>query len=78
MVFMVHTTELQHHLIASKIEEIKKELAETGAELPEASVSVGIVHGSEAVDAQTLFEKTDEAMYSAKKSGKHTYRFCGE
>lgn len=78
VVFMVHTTKLQHRLIASKIEEINEELAETGDELPIASVSVGIVHGSEAADVQTLFEKTDEAMYRAKKSGKHTYRFCGE
>lgn len=74
-VFMVHSTEMQHNLITSKIEEINRELAVSEAGMPPISVSVGIMHGSEAADAKTLFEKTDEAMYQAKQRGKHTFAF---
>ena len=75
VVFMVHTSGLQRHLVAQKIDEINKVMAETGDGLPPASVSVGIVHGSEASDAEDLFEKTDAAMYQSKQKGKHTYTF---
>jgi diguanylate cyclase (GGDEF)-like protein len=75
VVFMVHSTEMQHNLITSKIEEINRELAVSEAGMPPISVSVGIMHGSEAADAKTLFEKTDEAMYQAKQRGKHTFAF---
>lgn len=75
VVFMVHSTGLQQHLVAQKINEINKEMAETGDGLPPASVSVGIVHGSKASDVEDLFEKTDAAMYQSKQKGKHTYTF---
>ena len=75
VVFMIHATEMQHDLIIQKIQEISRELGDTGDGLPPASVSVGIVHGAEASDAENLFEKTDAAMYKAKQSGKHTYSF---
>ena len=75
VVFMIHATEIQHDLIIQKIQEISRELGDTGDGLPPASVSVGIVHGAEASDAENLFEKTDAAMYKAKQSGKHTYSF---
>ena len=72
---MVHSTEMQHDLIARKIDEINLELTETRDGLPPITISVGIVHGSEAIDSENLFERTDEAMYKAKQSGKHTYVF---
>jgi len=75
VVFMVHTTEMQHNLIVQKINEINRELGDTGDGLPSASISVGIAHGTDASDPEDLFEKTDEAMYKAKQSGKHTYAF---
>lgn len=75
VVFMVHATEMQHNLIALKIEEINRELARPVEGMPPISVSVGIVHGSEASSTENLFEKTDEAMYQAKRRGKHTYAF---
>lgn len=75
VVFMVHSTEKQNSLIASKIEQINRELTEGGDELPSITISVGIVHGSEATDAENLFEKSDEAMYRSKQNGKHTYTF---
>ncbi len=75
VVFMVHSTDNQQELIASKIEAINKELAATDEGLPPISISVGITHGTEASDAESLFEKTDAAMYHAKQSGKRTYRF---
>jgi diguanylate cyclase (GGDEF)-like protein len=75
VVFMVHSSEMQRDLIASKIEKINKGLGELDDGLPPTSISVGVVHGTEATDAENLFEKTDEAMYRAKQSGKHTYTF---
>ena len=72
---MVHATEKQHDLIAQKIDEINRRLADTEDGLPAASVSVGIVHGTDADSAENLFEKTDAAMYQAKKDGKSTFRF---
>ncbi len=75
IVFMVHSTEMQHDLISHKIEDINAELAETDGDLPPISVSVGIVHGTDATDAENLFEKTDEAMYESKRRGKNTYTF---
>ena len=78
VVFMVHASEMQQDLIVQKIEEINKELEDTGDGLPPASISVGIVHGTDASDSENLFEKTDAAMYKAKQSGKHTYSFYEE
>lgn len=78
VVFMVHATKMQRDLIAIKVDEINNELQNAGDGLPPISVSVGIVHGSEAADAESLFDKTDAAMYQAKKSGKRTFRFNEE
>ena len=75
IVFMVHVGMEQQSLISSKIEQINREMADISDGLPPASVSVGVTHGSEAADAEALFEDTDKAMYQAKKNGKHTYRF---
>ncbi len=75
IVFMVHATEKQHDLIAQKIDAINRRLADTEDGLPAASVSVGIVHGTDADSAENLFEKTDAAMYQAKNDGKSTFRF---
>ena len=75
VVFMVHAAELQRDLIAQKIDDINRELEKSEDGLPAISVSVGIVHGADAANAENLFEKTDEAMYQSKRSGKHTYTF---
>lgn len=75
VVFMVHATEMHHELIVQKIDQINKELSSPNDGLPPMSISVGIVHGTEAADSESLFEKTDEAMYQAKKKGKGTYSF---
>ena len=75
VVFMVHSSEKQHNQVASKIKAINKELNEPEDGLPPVTISVGITHGTEATDAVDLFEKTDAAMYQAKKNGKRTYRF---
>ena len=74
VVFMVHSSEMQHNQVASKIKAINKELNEPEDGLPPVTISVGITHGTEATDAVDLFEKTDAAMYQAKKNGKRTYR----
>lgn len=77
VVFMVHSTEMQRDLISKKIEAINAELLKTDDGLPPISVSVGVVHGTDATDAENLFEKTDEAMYQSKRRGKNTYTFYG-
>lgn len=78
VVFMVHATKMQQDLIVSKVEAINRELENTDDGLPPISVSIGIVHGTEAADAENLFEKTDAAMYRAKRSGKRTFKFNDE
>ena len=75
VIFMLHASEVQEDLIASKIEKINRELEASDDGLPPASISVGIVRGESALDAKNLFEKTDEAMYQAKQKGKRTYTF---
>lgn len=75
IVFMVHTDKRQQNLVAAKVREINRALSETDDGVPALSISVGIVHGSDAPDAERLFEKTDAAMYRSKQNGKHTYTF---
>ena len=75
VVFLTHTSEMQHDLIASKIEKINKELNETNDGLPATSISVGIAHGTDASEADHLFKATDAAMYRSKRKGKRTYTF---
>ena len=75
VVFMVHTNELQRKLIKAKMEQISQELANTDDGLPKASVSVGIVHGSQATDTETVLKMGDAAMYESKKHGKNTFTF---
>ena len=75
IVLMMHTPDKQQELIASKIDIINKTLEDCADGLPRASISVGIVHGSEADKMEELMEKTDVAMYESKKKGKKTYTF---
>ena len=75
VVLMPHSTEIDEKRVAQKIEDINRQLSEMDDGLPAASISVGIVRGSEASDAETLFEKSDEAMYHSKQIGKNTYTF---
>ena len=76
MVFMVHSGGMHKRLIESKIAQINEELENTDDGLPPISISVGIVSGKDATDADNLFKKTDAAMYESKKQGKHTYTFA--
>ena len=75
VVFMVHSSRIQRPLIETKIHQINVELENTDDGLPPISISVGIVNGRDVKDAETMFEKTDAAMYESKKQGKHTYTF---
>ena len=75
VVLMLHSSDIDRNLIAQKIEEINRELSEIDDGLPAASISVGIVHGTDAKDAESLFEKSDAAMYRSKQNGKNTYTF---
>ena len=75
VVLMQHSPEKQEKLIAAKIESINRELQETADGLPKTSISVGIVHGSEADHIEDLFKKTDAVMYQAKQNGKSTFSF---
>lgn len=75
VVFMVHANGLQKELICAKIDQINDQLKHLDEKVPYFSVSVGVAYGADADDAESLFERTDEAMYQSKKSGKHTYTF---
>ncbi len=75
VVFMVHSSNISRRLIESKINQINIELENTDDGLPPVSISVGIINGKDVNDAETMFEKTDAAMYESKKQGKHTYTF---
>ena len=75
VVFMVHADEMQHHLVERKMVNINRELQTPGDGVPAFSASVGIVHGTQAADAEALLKKGDEAMYQSKKQGKHTFTF---
>jgi diguanylate cyclase (GGDEF)-like protein len=75
VVFMVHSDEMQRHLVERKMVNINRELQTPGDGIPPFSVSVGIVHGTQAADAEALLKKGDEAMYQSKKQGKHTFTF---
>ena len=76
VVFMVHASEKQNHLIAQKLDSINRELGTPGDGLPPTSISVGITHGSEADGTDNLFEKADAAMYDSKRKGKRSYTFA--
>ena len=78
VVIMVHTDKSQQNLIASIIDGINRKMDEEVDGLPKASISVGIVHGSDASDPENLFEKTDASMYQSKQKGKQTYTFYSE
>ncbi|MBR6861941.1 MAG: diguanylate cyclase, partial [Acidaminococcaceae bacterium] len=75
VVFMVHADEMQHHLVERKMVNINRELQTPGDGIPAFSASVGVVHGTQAADAEALLKKGDEAMYQSKKQGKHTFTF---
>ncbi len=75
VVFMVHSSGIPQRLIESKIIQINDELSKTEDGLPPISISVGVVNGKNVDDVESLFEKTDAAMYESKKKGKHTYTF---
>lgn len=75
VVFMVHSDEKQQKLLVSKVEQINAELERGEGGLPPVTVSVGIAHGKQTDTPAALFERTDEAMYAAKRNGKHGYAF---
>ena len=75
VVLMLHSSDVDRSLIAQKIDEINRELSAIDDGLPAVSISVGIVHGTDAKDAESLFEKSDAAMYRSKQNGKNTYTF---
>ncbi len=75
VIFMIHSSGMNHKLVSSKIEQIKEELENTDDGLPPISVSIGIVDGKDTADTENLFEKTDAAMYESKRKGKNTYTF---
>ena len=75
VVLMVHSAQVGQKLIARKIESINKDLDETNDGLPTTSISVGIIHGTDALSADELYKKVDTAMYQSKQKGKSTYTF---
>ena len=78
VVFMVHVGDRQRLLVSAKIEQINRELDQPEDDIPPMSVSVGIIHGTQAGSVDGLFEKLDDAMYASKNQGKHAYTFYNE
>ncbi|MBQ7528284.1 GGDEF domain-containing protein [bacterium] len=78
VVFIIDSDKIHHDQIASKIENINKELGKSEDGLPATSISVGIAHGKDASDVKDLFEKIDKAMYQSKQKGKRTHTFYSE
>ena len=74
-VLMEHSNVTQREMLAKKLEKIDQELSHAEDGVPSVSISVGIVHGSQANDIEALMNKADEAMYKSKKQGKHTFTF---
>ncbi len=75
VVFMVHSSGISRGLIESKISQINRELANIDDGLPPISISMGIVNGKDVKDPESLFKRTDDAMYESKRKGKNTYTF---
>lgn len=78
VVFMVHTDKSQKDLVALKIQQINKELADTSDGIPAVSISAGIIHGSDVSDVNDLLRKGDSALYSSKNNGKHGFTFYSD
>jgi diguanylate cyclase (GGDEF)-like protein len=73
VVFMVHVPIMRQELVSNKVEQINDNLKHPQNGMPPISLSIGIAHGSDAENAEDLFEKADKAMYRAKLAGKGTY-----
>ena len=73
VVFMVHVPIMRQELVSDKVERINENLKHPQSGMPPISLSIGIAHGSDAENAEDLFEKADKAMYRAKLAGKGTY-----
>ena len=76
VVLAVHATQMQHHLLETKINQINLELADTKDDLPATSISAGIVHGVPEKSVESLLHEADEALYETKHRGKHGYTFA--
>ena len=75
-VLAVHATQMQHHLLETKIIQINRELSSAEDGLPATSISAGIAHGIPEGDADELLRTADKALYETKRSGKHGFTFA--
>lgn len=75
VVLMVHMEQEQRKLLEFKVVQINEELAEAENGIPPISVSVGVVHGKNAENADELLKKADQMLYETKKRGKKGVTF---
>ena len=75
VLFLRNFPQKRDDLIAEKLEKVNSELSQPEGDTPAMSISVGIVHGSDAGELRDFFEKTDVAMYKSKQNGKSSYTF---
>lgn len=75
VVFVVHAGEQQKRMIISRINQINEELSNGPGEIPHVTVSIGVAHGAEARSRKEWFEQADQALYEAKRQGRHRYVF---
>ena len=65
--------------LPEKVESLNKQYNDTSGMPFQLSLSIGSIFVKEqgGLPLDEYVKQADEAMYMAKKSGKHTYRFCG-
>lgn len=79
--FLILLTEVSHAsdaaLIAEKMLSVLSAASQVGDHVLYLSASIGIaIYPEDGVDAQTLIEKADAAMYSAKRTRRNSFAFC--
>lgn len=71
VVFMMYTAEDYKTVLIDKIKRINEALAATKSDnLPETSISAGVVYGKDEVDSSLIMKHVDEALYSMKQQGR--------
>lgn len=76
VIMVIHASQMQQHLLETKINQINSELGHPEDGLPATSISAGIVHGVSGKNAESLLREADSALYETKKNGKCGFTFA--
>lgn len=75
VIFMAHVSEDHRWLVETKMELINTQLEAGSGEVPGATISAGVAHGSQVSNAEELFRAADQALYETKRAGKRGVTF---